>query len=550
MRASDDGSVRSDEAAGDPNRTSGPGGCRGAGQTDRGWARGGGVVVTHPPKPRRGTVAKRLIVSFAAVMVAFAIALGYGIVTQRRTARDSELLRTGYVPLLLSLGAALENQNLVSAQLNHITEAKNPADARRWIETARRVRPTMFAGVRSAAETGVAPSLDADARRLAAQVISETLEIERFLEGDREPLALLFEALATGAPGAEQHRAALLSHEAEGARRIRELKARVEREMDRLIADARDRERLGIESLVALAFLTLAVGIGMTLYARRVLRPLAAVTERANAVARGDMTPRKVVAAPDEIGELAATFEGMVAAIAKANRDRLQSERLAVVGRMAAHVTHEIRNPLSSIGLNLELLEEEMGEAHTSTETRQLVQAIKREVDHLSALSEEYLSLARPINPRFEPERLSDIVSDITTFVAPELARAGVELELALGEGTEVMADETQVRQAVTNLIRNAREAMPKGGKMRIGLEQVAGKVRLSVEDTGAGIPEEIRQNIFDPFFTTKNRGTGLGLAVTRQIVEAHHGSISCEAAAVQGTRFIIELPAAQQQRT
>jgi signal transduction histidine kinase len=497
---------------------------------------------------RRRTVARRLLVSFAAVMVAFAITLGYGIHTQRRTARDSELLRTGYVPLLLSLGAALESQNLVGAQLNHITEAKNPADARRWIETARRVRPTMFSGVRAAAESGVAPSPDADARRLAAQVVAETIEIERFLEADREQLARLFDALATDRSSAEQYRAAMLSHETEGARRIRELKARVEREMDRLISDARDREHLGIESLIALASLTLAVGVGMSLNARRVLRPLAAVTERANAVARGDMTPREVVAAPDEIGELAATFEGMVAAIAKANRDRLQSERLAVVGRMAAHVTHEIRNPLSSIGLNLELLEEEMGSTDLNAEARQLVQAIKREVDHLSALSEEYLSLARPLKLRFEPERLADIVADLVTFVGPELDRAGVALELDLAEVPEVLADETQVRQAVTNLIRNAREAMPKGGTMRISLQSANEMVRLTVEDTGQGIADDIRQNIFDPFFTTKNRGTGLGLAVTRQIVQAHHGNIACEPAPLQGTRFVVELPVAHAQ--
>lgn len=491
----------------------------------------------------RSTVARRILISFGAVLVAFSITAGYGIATQRRAARDSELLRNGYVPLLLSLGAALENQNLVSAQLNHITEAKNPSDARRWIETARKVRPTVFAGVRAAVEQGVAPAPESEVRRFAAQVSSDAQEVERYLDGDREQLARLFDALATDRAGVEQTRANLLAYEIEGARRIRELKGRVEHEMDRLIADARDRERIGIESLIGLASLTLAVGIGMALFARRVLRPLAAVTARANAVARGDMTPREVVAASDEIGELAATFEGMVAAIAKANRDRLQSERLAVVGRMAAHVTHEIRNPLSSIGLNLELLEEEFAEGGSTTEARQLMQAIKREVEHLSALSEEYLSLARPLKPRLEPERIGDIVSDVTTFVGPELDRAGVMLETELASVPEVLADEAQIRQALTNLIRNAREAMPKGGRMKVAVQGSAGRVRLSVEDDGPGIPEEIRQNIFDPFFTTKSQGTGLGLAVTRQIVEAHHGVIACEPAGERGTRFVIELP-------
>src|SRR5262249_56659108 len=101
------------------------------------------------------------------------------------------------------------------------------------------------------------------------------------------------------------------------------------------------------------------VGVTWPPYARRVLAPLTAVTERANAVAKGDLTPHAVVATNDEIGELAETFEGMVAAIKRARAELVQAERLATIGKMAAHVPHEIRNPLSSIGLHVELLEEE-----------------------------------------------------------------------------------------------------------------------------------------------------------------------------------------------
>lgn len=505
----------------------------------------GGIGGSQATKRRRRTVATRLLVSFVAVMVAFGITAGYGIATQRRTAHDSELVRTGYVPLLLSLGAALENQNLVSTQLNHITEAKNPADARRWIETARRVRPKMFSEVRAAAEHGIALSGDAHARSVAAQIIDDARETEELLARDGDELARLFDALGSDrAEHAEQHRTNLLSYEVDGARRIRDLKGRVEHEMDGLVAQARRRERLAIESLIALTALTLAVGVAMTLYARRVLRPLARVTERAHVVARGDLTPQSVLPAHDEIGELAATFERMVAAIAKANHDRLQSERLAVVGRMAAHVTHEIRNPLSSIGLNLELLEEEMAGPELGGESKQLVQAIRREVDHLKSLSEEYLSLARTPQARRQPENLADIVTELTAFMTPELDRAGVKLELELDETPDVLVDEAQLRQALTNLIRNAREAMLKGGQLRIESKSTgSSQVNLVVEDTGPGIPEDVRQSIFDPFFTTKNRGTGLGLAVTKQLVEANRGTVVCEPASGQGTRFVIQLP-------
>src|SRR5262249_6583574 len=128
-----------------------------------------------------------------------------------------------------------------------------------------------------------------------------------------------------------------------------QLEVRVQRLVDALLAEAHVRERWAMRFLVALSAFTLIVGVIMALYARRVLAPLEAVTNRAKAVAAGDLTSRPVVASNDEIGELAATFENMVSAIARANAELLAAERLATIGKMAAHVTHEIRNPLSSL---------------------------------------------------------------------------------------------------------------------------------------------------------------------------------------------------------
>jgi signal transduction histidine kinase len=300
--------------------------------------------------------------------------------------------------------------------------------------------------------------------------------------------------------------------------------------------------------LIALAALTFAVGIGVSLYARRVLRPLAAVTGRAKAVARGDLTPHDVIASADEIGELALTFEGMVAAIARANAELIQAERLATIGKMAAHVTHEIRNPLSSMGLNIELLEEELASGADLREAQQLVRAIKGEVERLAALSEEYLRVARRPHPRLEPENLVDLVREVVEFVRPELGRARVGcLVEASGDPPPVLLDEAQIRQALLNLIRNAREAMPEaGGELVLRIREAAdGGVELIVDDNGLGIAEEARGKIFDPFFTTKQRGTGLGLAVTRQIVDAHGGTIACEPRSPRGTRFLMYFPAA-----
>ena len=127
-------------------------------------------------------------------------------------------------------------------------------------------------------------------------------------------------------------------------------------------------------------------------------------------------------------------------------------------------------------------------------------------------------SVARRPAPRLERERVDDLVRELVAFVQPELDRAGVITRLDLGaELPEVELDESQLRQALLNLIRNAREAMPRGGEIGVGVVRVGPSVEIRVDDTGAGVPEALRATIFDPFFTTKQRGTGLGLAVTRE---------------------------------
>ncbi|UQA61501.1 sensor histidine kinase [Polyangium aurulentum] len=494
----------------------------------------------------RRTVAGRLLASYVLVLIAFALSVGWSFLALRDAAQGAELLRSGYVPLLLRVGEALAAQNVFNAQLNHITAAKNPGDVREWIETARRTRPLTFAHVREAAEKGLDDG-DPSVQRFRDEVVREAAAIEKLLGADPERFSQLFQALAVSdREAAERARDDLAKREAEGAQRLRAIRARIEERMESLTAEAKRRESRSMQLLVGLFLLTLLVGVVATLYTRRVLAPLTAVTERANAVARGDLTPREVVATNDEIGELATTFEGMVAAIQRARSELVNAERLAAIGKMAAHVTHEIRNPLSSIGLNLELLEEEVAPS-SNKEAAQLVVAIKAEVDRLSRIAEQYLSIARRPRPRLEREHVEDLVRELVAFVHPELERGGVTERVEADDDLpEVGLDESQFRQALLNLIRNAREAMSKGGELIISIRKAKdGGVDLAVDDTGTGVPEDVRASIFDPFFTTKQRGTGLGLAVTRDIVEAHGGTIGCEGRAGGGTRFFIHLPAA-----
>lgn len=226
----------------------------------------------------------------------------------------------------------------------------------------------------------------------------------------------------------------------------------------------------------------------------------------------------------------------------------IQSERLAAIGRMAAHVTHEVRNPLSSIGLNVDLLDDEL--EGSGEEARSLLRAIHGEIDRLTDVTDEYLRLARLPRPSLVPDDLGDLLRELAAFVGPEMQAAGVALELDVpADLPPVALDEAQLRQALLNLLRNAREAMPGGGRVRVVAREVDDGdlrpgVRLAIEDSGEGIAPEARERIFELFFTTKEQGTGLGLPLTQQIVLAHGGRVLCRGRDGGGTVFELWFPA------
>ncbi len=497
-----------------------------------------------PKFGRRRTVLARVLWSYVFITLSFALVAGYAVLQQRQSVRDTELMRSGYVPLALALRDAVALQNTYNSQLNHITEVRNPGDKRVWFETSMRLgRPKAFMEIRAAMRR----AFSRNAPKLGESLSQEVLEIERFLEADRDILLQLFSALdLLEERKAEDLRDQLVTRGNEALTKLRRLEDDVNRQLDAVITEASRREVWTLRILFAWALFTVVFGVGVGLYARRLLRPLEAVTERAKAVAKGDFTPQKVVASNDEIGELAQTFESMVAAIERANQELLESERLATIGKMAAHVTHEVRNPLSSIALNLELLEEELseGDAAASDEAKALHLAIRQEVERLTELTEQYLSLARRNEPKLEREDVSEVVAEALAFLERDLSKHGIGLKTELDEEVpQIWIDEAQIRQVVHNLVRNARQAMPDGGQVTVAVRGSALGVELSIADTGSGIDPEVRRHLFEPFFTTKSHGTGLGLAISRHIVETHQGSIRCEANEPKGTRFVIDLP-------
>ncbi|HET9955451.1 MAG TPA: ATP-binding protein [Polyangiaceae bacterium] len=492
----------------------------------------------------RQSVVARVLLSYALVVLGSALVATWSVLALRSGANEAALMRSGYHPLALAVRDFAAQQDIYNSQLNHITTARNPADLRAWLSATLTLgRPKMFGKLKAAIGAAFPDEDNREMLRVRRELLAEVGAIERWFAGDQEPLGRLLDAIARrDDDAAELLRDELVERGARSSSRLVRLETRVEHEVDQLLNQARGRERLALGLLIVFSGVSLLVGLLMALYARRVLRPLAAVTERAKSVAGGDLEPHAPIVSGDEIGELSTTFEAMVSAIARANEQLVQNERLATIGKMAAHVTHEIRNPLSSIALNLELLEDELGAQ--GDEARGLLRAISGEVERLNALSQQYLSFARQKSVGMFEEDLAELVREACDFVRREFAKSEVQLTFECESGIgPVRLDEGQIKQALFNLLRNARDAMPHGGTVQVFVRSLGDAVEITIEDEGVGLDQKARERLFEPFFTTKRHGTGLGLPITRKVVEAHGGSIEFSDRSPRGTRVSLRLP-------
>ncbi len=231
-------------------------------------------------------------------------------------------------------------------------------------------------------------------------------------------------------------------------------------------------------------------------------------------------------------------------------RQLIRSEKLASMGQLAASVAHEIKNPLSSISLNIELLFDELKNYDdvTKKEAIKILETITKEVDRLTEVSEAYLKFARLPNLSLKERSINDILLELVRFLREEISRENIILTEHYEKGLPIVdIDENRMKQAFLNIFKNAFEAMPNGGKLSVSTGRGHnGYVEVRISDTGVGISKEGFEKIFDPFYTTKNTGTGLGLTVSQQIIREHGGEIYCQSVPREGTTFIIQLPIAQ----
>ncbi len=287
-------------------------------------------------------------------------------------------------------------------------------------------------------------------------------------------------------------------------------------------------------ALVFIGALLLAVMVALFMY-RSVAGPLRALETGTRKLGGGELGTRIDVRRDDELGVLARRFNEMAQELEARELRMLEAERLAGVGKVAAGVAHEINNPLSVILGYARLIEKQGGPA------AQDAHIILDEVERCRVIVAGLLDLSRAPTLARAPLDLEELTKDVVARTAS--AGPGLDVAVAVHGVSLVEADEGKVRQIVTNLLVNAREAAP-AQQIDVVIDDAGDAVRLSVRDRGAGVAPELRQKLFEPFFTTKAKGTGLGLAVSASLARAHGGSLRLvDDPEIFGARFDLVLP-------
>ncbi|MCM2332935.1 MAG: ATP-binding protein [Anaeromyxobacteraceae bacterium] len=281
----------------------------------------------------------------------------------------------------------------------------------------------------------------------------------------------------------------------------------------------------------------LAAGIGLSIY-RSVARPVAKLSEGAARWAEGRLDARVDIDTSDEFGALARQFNAMARSVKEHQARLVQTEKLAGIGRLAAGVAHEINNPLAVILGYVRLLRRR-SEGPLADD----LGVVEEEAVRAQEIVEGLLDLSRPLASDPEPVDLASLCGEIVSRLGETGRLDGVSVEVE-GAG-RVEGHPQKLRQVLLNLVRNAAEAAGGGGKVAIRLASLGpGGAQVVVEDSGPGLTVEARDKIFEPFFTTKPTGTGLGLAVSLGIVQAHGGTLEVDSPPGAGATFTIRLPA------
>jgi signal transduction histidine kinase len=339
------------------------------------------------------------------------------------------------------------------------------------------------------------------------------------------------------------------------------VEVRLRSEGAQLLSDAEDmiaRERAAVTSMLhtslvvavaLLAFTLLAMVLLGGFIVRAVVGPLNRFMEYVGRIGAGNYEPiRPVRKYRDEFSSLALAFNRMLAEIVNRQEQLVQSGKMAAVGTLTSGIAHELNNPLNNIGLTLEALLDDFDD-YTQAERQRMLEQAYTQVERASTTVRNLLDFTRKDRSAFTALRVSDVVESALRLVANEARLAGVVPQVLLDGGLPtVWGNPHDLQQVFVNLFLNAVQAMPDGGALRVSATPEGAAVRIDVTDDGVGISAQALEEIFDPFFTTKDlgEGTGLGLSVSRGLVEKHGGTISVASQVGKSTTFSVRLPTEQ----
>ncbi len=325
-----------------------------------------------------------------------------------------------------------------------------------------------------------------------------------------------------------------------------------------------DYERLLRSNFVTRLLVTggiFGLGMGLTLFLSwRYTRPIYQVVDVAKQVAAGDLSPVLPEERSDEIGELTASVNEMVRKLReqKVLEDRLrQAEQFSALGHLAAGIAHEIRNPLNFISLSIDHVRDlvRQDQATPLGEVPALLGNIKTEIFRLNQMIESFLRYGKPmkLSRRWMPPR--EILDDVIALIRPKADETGMRLCIDADEVPWCWIDGEQIKTCLMNIVVNAFQSMPGSGTLRIATgvdrsEPTAPRVRMVFADTGTGIAPEDLVLVFQPYFTTKKLGIGLGLALTKRIIEEHGGTIGIESRLGEGTTVTVLIPVGSEEKT
>ncbi len=227
------------------------------------------------------------------------------------------------------------------------------------------------------------------------------------------------------------------------------------------------------------------------------------------------------------------------------NEELVRAKTLSTLGQYSNELAHEIKNPLNAINIQMSLLEREIGkhDLSSSEELSDIVKVVKEEISRLNKLAKDCLNFSKSGDLKRKDEDISQIFEELLSLITPHAELNGINIYLKMMTGcSQALVDKDKFKQALLNIIINSTDAMIGGGEIEINVSKEDGRLNISLKDTGPGIPKEQHDKIFDLFYSTKSGGTGVGLAITKNIIHAHGGNIRFRELN-KGAEFIIELP-------